>query len=104
VVEVGKTAGFIQRYAAIVDGKPWMEAEFIAHVEPQSVGHLPEDSISIEGYNAVNLKLTPGCQPQLGTAGFIANAIPRVIAAPPGFITVADLALPFARKTVGTFR
>lgn len=103
VVEAGTTAGFIQRCAAIVHQEPWMDAEFIAHVEPQAAGYLPEDSISIEGYNSVNLKLNPGCQPQLGTAGIIANSIPRVIAAPPGFITVADLAIPFARKTVGSF-
>ena len=102
-VEPGMTGGFIQRTAAIVDGEPWMRAEFIAHVEPESVGLMTEDSISIEGYNSLNLKLTPGCQPQLGTAGIIANAIPRLIEAPPGFITVADLAIPFARETHGTF-
>ena len=103
VVEPGTTGGFIQRCAAIVDGKPWMQAEFIAHVKPQSAGYLAEDSISIEGHNSLNLKLSPGCQPQLGTAGMIANTIPRVIEAPPGFITVADLAIPFARKTAGSF-
>ncbi len=102
-VEAGMTGGFIQRTAAIVDGEHWMRAKFIGHVEPESVGFVTEDSISIDGYNSLNLRLTPGCQPQLGTAGMIANSIPRVIEAPPGFITVADLAIPFARETHGTF-
>lgn len=99
----GTTGGFIQHIAAIVDGKAWMSAEFHAHVAPESVGYVAEDSISIEGYNALNLKLTPGCQPQLGTAAMIANTIPRVMEAAPGFLTVADLAIPFARRTVGSF-
>ena len=102
-VAPGTTGGFIQRSAAIVDGAPWMSAEFIAHVEPESVGHPTADSFSIEGYNPLNLTISPGCQPQLGTAAMIANCIPRVVAAPAGFITVADLALPHARETRGRF-
>ena len=102
-VAAGTTGGFIQRYAGIVDGETWFSAEFIAHVEPESVGYRPTDSISVEGYNGINLTIDPGCQPQLGTAAMLANSIPRVVAAPPGFITVADLALPHARRTIGSF-
>ena len=80
-----------------------MMAEFIAHVDPNSVGYQPSDSIIIDGYNPLNLTIEPGCQPQLGTAGMIANTIPRVIQANPGFITVADLAIPYARETNGSF-
>ncbi len=102
-VEPGTTGGFIQRSAAIVEGAPWMSAEFIAHVEPESVGYQTADSFTIAGYNPINITISPGCQPQLGTAGMIANCIPRVVAAPPGFITVADLAIPHARETRGQF-
>ena len=102
-VTPGTTGGFIQRYAAIVDGDNWFSANFVAHVDPESVGYSPTDSITVEGYNGINLLIDPGCQPQLGTAAMLANAIPRVIEAPPGFITVADLALPHARKTTGSF-
>lgn len=102
-VAPGTTGGFVQRYAAVVADQPWMAAEFIAHVDPPSVGYATEDSISFEGYNPLNLTLTPGCQPQLGTAGMLANVIPRVIEARAGFISVADLALPYARPTVGRF-
>ena len=102
-ISPGTTGGFVQRYAAIVDAETWFSAEFVAHVEPESVGYNPTDSIIVEGYNGINLTIDPGCQPQLGTAGMLANAIPRVVAAPPGFITVADLALPHARRTIGSF-
>jgi 4-hydroxy-tetrahydrodipicolinate reductase len=102
-VEPGVTAGFVQRAAAYVEGQAWVRAEFVAHVAPETAGYETADSFSIEGYNPINIAIRPGCQPQLGTAGMIANSIPRVVAAPPGFITVADLALPHARETRGRF-
>ena len=48
-------------------------------------------AISIEGYNPIHQAIDPGCNPQLGTVG-MANCIPRVVEAKPGFTTVADLA------------
>lgn len=102
-VKPGTTAGFVQRYRAICDGRPWMSAEFVAHVDPLSAGHEPSDSIHIDGYNALNLTINPGCQPQLGTAAMIANVMPRLVEARPGYLTVADLALPHARPTIGVF-
>ena len=102
-VEPGTTAGFVQRYRAICNGRPWMSAEFIAHVDPPAAGHEPSDSIQIDGYNALNLTINPGCQPQLGTAAMIANVMPRLVEARPGYLTVADLALPHARPTTDSF-
>ena len=102
-VEPGTTAGFVQRYRAICDGRAWMAAEFIAHVDPPAAGHEPSDAIRIDGYNALNLAINPGCQPQLGTAAMIANVMPRLVEARPGYLTVADLALPHARPTAGSF-
>jgi 4-hydroxy-tetrahydrodipicolinate reductase len=98
-VEIGQTAGFVQRSSGLVDGKPWISAEFIAHIAPTAVNLAPEDAISIEGYNSLNLTISPGCNPQRGSAAMIANCIPRVVEARPGFLTVADLAIPFARFT-----
>jgi hypothetical protein len=103
MVNVGETAGFIQHTGAVVDGARWIAAEFIAHVDPGSIGLPAEDSISIEGYNSINLVISPGCQPQRGSAAMVANCIPRLIEARAGFLTVADLALPHARQTLGDF-
>lgn len=102
-VEPGTTAGFVQRYRAVSGGRPWMSAEFIAHVDPPAAGYRPADSIHVDGYNALNLAIEPGCQPQLGTAAMIANVMPRLAEARPGYLTVADLALPHARPTAGSF-
>lgn len=102
-VEPGTTAGFVQRYRAISAGRPWMSAEFVAHVDPAAAGYQPADSIHVDGYNAVNLSIDPGCQPQLGTAAMIANVMPRLAEARPGYLTVADLALPHARPTADSF-
>lgn len=102
-VEPGTTAGFVQRYRAVCGGRPWMSAEFVAHVDPPAAGYRPADSIRIDGYNALNLAIEPGCQPQLGTAAMIANVMPRLAEARPGYLTVADLALPHARPTTGAF-
>ncbi|MFN8457750.1 MAG: hypothetical protein U0401_24365 [Anaerolineae bacterium] len=97
---VGQTGGFIQGSAGLVKGEPWISAEFIAHIDPPSVNYSAADSISIEGYNSLNLTLDPGCNPQLGSAAMVANCIPRVIETRPGFLTVADLALPYSRLTL----
>lgn len=102
-VEPETTAGFVQRYRAVSGGGPWMSAEFVAHVDPPAAGYRPADSIHVDGYNALNLAIEPGCQPQLGTAAMIANVMPRLAEARPGYLTVADLALPHARPTAGSF-
>lgn len=102
-VEPGTTAGFVQRYRAVSGGRLWTSAEFVAHVDPPAAGYRPADSIHIDGYNALNLAIEPGCQPQLGTAAMIANVMPRLAEARPGYLTVADLALPHARPTAGSF-
>ena len=98
-VAAGQTAGFVQRVTGVADGQPWIVAEFIAHAGDADL--TAEDSITIDGVNAIHLVIRPGCQPQLGTAAMIANCIPRVVEADPGYLTVADLGLPFARPTDG---
>ena len=96
-IEHGQTAGFTQRVTGFLDERPWIEAEFVAHVDLPSLELEAEDSIDIEGSNPVRLRLKPGCNPQLGTAGMLASCIPRVVEAKAGFLTVADLSLPHCR-------
>ena len=91
VVEPGRTGGWVQRAEAIVDGRPWFTAEFVGHVDPNSVGYELEDQISINGVPDLRVRVTPGFDPQFTSAGVIANSIRRVVAAPPGLVTVADL-------------
>ena len=96
-INPGQTAGFTQRVTGFVDGLTWITAEFIANVDLKAFNLQAEDAIEIEGANPVQLRLLPGCNPQLGTAGMLASCIPRVVHANPGFLTVADLSLPHCR-------
>lgn len=91
-VEPGQTAGFRQRYIASADGARWFEALFTGHVSPGEIGLESRDSITIRGpYGDVNLAVTPGMNPQSGSSSIVANSIRRLVAAPPGWTTVADL-------------
>ena len=85
------SAGFEQRYTAIVDGVPWFEAFFIGHVEPVAIGKPPRDEIWIEGEPPLHYLVSPGFNAQSGSSGLIANSVRRVAAAAPGWLTVADL-------------
>jgi hypothetical protein len=92
-VAAGLTAGFRQRYAAFTaDGRVWFEARFTGHVAPAEVGLEPRDSIRIDGpHGGINLAATPGINPQIGSSSVVANSIRRLVDAPPGWVTIADL-------------
>lgn len=104
VVEAGRTGGWVQKAEAIVDGRPWFTAEFIGHVDPQSVGYELEDRISIRGTPDLHVRVAPGFDPQFTSAGIVANSIRRLMAAAPGLLTVADLppAVPPPTKLSGS--
>jgi hypothetical protein len=90
-VAAGQTAGFEQHYVAVVDGAPWFEALFTGHLDPPSIGKPPRDEIWIEGDPPLHYTVVPGFNAQSGSAALIANSVRRVAAAPPGWLTVADL-------------
>jgi hypothetical protein len=91
-VRAGETAGFRQRYTAVFGGRPWFGAVFTGHVSPPAIGLEPLDSIEVRGpYGGVHLEARPGMNPQRGSAAVVANSVRRVIDAPPGWKTVADL-------------
>jgi 4-hydroxy-tetrahydrodipicolinate reductase len=90
-VPAGRTAGFEQHYVGIVDGEPWFEALFTAHLEPAAIGKAPRDEIWIEGTPDLHYVIAPGFNPQSGSAALVANSLRRVVEASPGWLTVADL-------------
>jgi hypothetical protein len=90
-VRAGETAGFRQRYVAVAAGRPWFEARFTGHVAPGEVGEEPRDAITIRGGLGLHLTVTPGMNPQSGSASVVANSIRRVVDAPPGWVTVGEL-------------
>lgn len=90
-VEPGQTAGFRQRYAAVVGGSVWFEALFTGHVDPAAAGLEPRDEIAVDATPPVHVVTAPGMNPQSGSAAIVANSVRRVVAAAPGWTTVADL-------------
>ena len=99
----GRTVGFRQLYTGSTAGRAWFEAEFLGHTDLASAGLAPRDVIRID--DGVSLRTTtiePGVPSQEGSVAMIANSIDRVLAAPPGWLTVAEL--PPARPRAGLIR
>jgi len=90
-VRVGESAGFEQHDVGFIGGRPWFDAQFVAHVACASVGKTPRDEITIEGEPQLHFEIEPGLNPQSGSAAMIANSVQRVVVAQPGWLTVADL-------------
>jgi len=91
-VEKGETAGFEQRYTGYVGGEAWFEAVFLGHLDPAGIGHPTRDEITVDdGGPGLHFMVKPGLNPQRGAAAVVANSLRRTVAAPPGWLTVADL-------------
>ena len=90
-VAAGASAGFRQFYTALSGGRAWFECVFTGHIEPSAIGVEPLDSIRIDGSSPLQLRIEPGLNPQRGSSAVIANSLRRVVDAPPGWLTVADL-------------
>lgn len=90
-VQAGQTAGFVQRYVAVAGGRSWFEARFTGHVAPGSAALVPRDSISLDADPPITVEVAGGLPAQAGSAALLANSVARVAAAPPGWVTVADV-------------
>lgn len=73
----------------MVDGRPWFEALFVGHVRRR--GRQTRDAIHVVADPPIDLTIMPGLNAQSGSAAVLANSVGRVLTAPPGWLTVADL-------------
>ena len=90
-VAAGQSAGFVQRYLGYVEGEPWFEARLTGHVDFAAAGLTRRDEIWLHGEPPLHLLLDPGLDAQATVTAVIANSLARVRAAPPGWLTIADL-------------
>jgi len=97
VVEPDETAGFVQHYVAVANGEPWFTAHLVAHVDMEHAELSTRDVIAISGSVSVRMVVEPSFNSQTTVAAMLANSLDRVVAAPPGWLTVAGL--PPARPT-----
>ena len=96
-IRPGESAGVDQTYTAFVGGRPWFICHFYGHVALDSVGRSPADRIELthDGRPHVVVRLDPGINAQVGSQNMIANSVERILAARPGWVTVAELAPAF---------
>ncbi len=96
-VAAGESAGVDQTYTAFVGGKPWFISHFFGHVDLRSVGREPSDDIDLTHRRRPfqSIKLRPGVDAQIGSRNMVANSVQRVLAARPGWVTVAEMAPAF---------
>lgn len=90
-VPAGHTAGVRQHYVATVGGEEWFVATLVGHVDPRGAGIALRDTIEISGSVRIALTLDPGLDPQTTSASVLVNSLERLVAAPSGWLTVADL-------------
>jgi 4-hydroxy-tetrahydrodipicolinate reductase len=91
-VPEGRTAGFVQHYIGVLAGGEAFDARMTGHLDPVGVGIEVKDTIEIDGSVPLSLQVSPGFRAQETSVAVLANSIPRVVTAPPGWITVVDLA------------
>ena len=96
-LEKGQVAGIHQVASGRSNGREALRME----LEMSAGAPQPRDEVVIEGRPPVHMVIEGGVQGDLATAAIVANAIPTVVAARPGLLTMADLPLLYARRVQG---
>ncbi|MDP6511271.1 MAG: dihydrodipicolinate reductase [Dehalococcoidia bacterium] len=91
-VEAGQVAGMRQVARGTRRGEDVIVLEFEAYLGAPD----ERDEVHIDGTPPIHMTISPCVHGEPGTVGVVASAIPRVLAAPPGLITVKELPLPSA--------
>ncbi|MEM0096039.1 MAG: dihydrodipicolinate reductase [Candidatus Bathyarchaeia archaeon] len=91
-VETGKVAGLRQRAKGIVKGREVIVLDFQAYIGAEE----EYDAITITGVPTVRQKIQPCIHGDTGTVAMVINAIPKVLNAPAGLLTMKDLPVPSA--------
>jgi len=91
-IPAGRVAGVKQSARGIAGGKPLIELNFAAYV-----GSVDEyDQVEIDGTPPINSRISPCVHGDHGTVAMLVNMVPKVVSAPPGLVTMKDIALPSA--------
>lgn len=91
-VKAGNAAGLKQKAKGIINGKEAIALDFQAYIGAEE----EFDSVTIKGIPNVNQKIQPCVHGDIGTIAMVANAIPKVINAQAGLLTMKDLPVPSA--------
>jgi 4-hydroxy-tetrahydrodipicolinate reductase len=91
-VKAGGVAGLRQTAKGYMEGKEVIVLDFQAYIGAEE----EYDAINITGVPTVKQKIQPCIHGDLGTVAIVINAIPRVLNAPAGLLTMKDLPVPSA--------
>ncbi len=91
-VKPGNVAGLRQKAKGIFNGRDAIVLDFRAYIGAEEEC----DVITISGVPSIAQKIKPCIHGDMGTVAMVANAIPRVIAAPAGLVTMRGLPIPSA--------
>ncbi|NWG11527.1 hypothetical protein HXY33_07290 [Candidatus Bathyarchaeota archaeon] len=91
-VKVGQAAGLRQKAKGIAKNKEVIALDFQAYIGAEE----EYDAIAIKGVPNINQKVQPCVHGDLGTIAMVVNAIPKVVKAAPGLLTMKDLPVPSA--------
>ncbi len=91
-VSIGKVAGLRQKAKGIMQKKEVIVLDFQAYIGAEE----EYDAITISGVPSIRQKIQPCVHGDLGTIAMIVNAIPKVINAPAGLVTMKGLPVPSA--------
>jgi 4-hydroxy-tetrahydrodipicolinate reductase len=95
-VEPGLVAGCRQTAVAHRDGRPVIELIHPQQIHPHLEEIVTGDCIEIAGEPPLRLSGSPEIPGGIATVALAINMIPRVLNAPPGLATMADLPVPAA--------
>jgi 4-hydroxy-tetrahydrodipicolinate reductase len=91
-VNAGKVAGLKQKAKGIMKNRETIVLDFQAYLGAEE----EYDAIKIKGMPDIRQKIQPCVHGDIGTIAMVVNAIPKVINAPPGLLTMKDLPVPSA--------
>ncbi len=91
-VDAGKVAGLRQKAKGIMKNRETIVLDFQAYIGAEE----EYDAIRIKGVPNIGQIIQPCVHGDIGTVAMIVNAIPKVINAPPGLLTMKDLPVPSA--------
>lgn len=94
-IKEGQVAGVHQVAKGIKGDEEWIVLDLSISI---GVENNPRDSVAIEGTPSIKLTLE-GIHGDLATVAMAVNAVPRVVSAPPGLLTMKDL--PLVRASLG---
>lgn len=88
----GRVTGVKQSAAGVVSAEPRIELHFAAYVGAEE----EYDEVVIDGIPPVNCRMSPCIHGDHGTIAMLVNMVPKVVASPPGLLTMKDIQLPSA--------